>query len=161
MADESFHKPAGPRPVPGLQICRGLRTAGCLVGLIAPVLAGCSVTMPMQSMLPASDDVTGALSQVPFGQLLEEEDRRRERAALATALDPQGDGATIHWENPKTDHKGSVTPVGHAYPDDTKICRAFLSDLNHKGDLKTVQGTACSVNAGDWTVKDAKPFKKA
>ncbi len=112
-------------------------------------------------MVPANDDVTGALATVPFGQLLDEEDRRREKAALGTALDPQGDGSTIHWENPTTGHKGAITPVGHAYPDDTKICRAFLGDLQHEGTKRTIQGTACTVTAGDWAVKDAKPFTKA
>ncbi len=112
-------------------------------------------------MLPAGDDITGSLATVPFGQLLDEEDRRREKAALATALDPQGDGATIHWENPKTGRKGSITAVGHAYPEDTRICRAFLSDLRQNGDPRTLQGTACTLTAGEWIVKDAKPFAKA
>jgi surface antigen len=115
--------------------------------------------MPMSSMLPA-DDVTGSLTKVPFGQILDDEDRRRETAALATALDPQGDGSTIRWENPKTGHKGAVTPVGHAYPADSKICRAFLSDLDG-ATHPTLQGTACTIAAGEWTVKDMKPFKKA
>lgn len=111
-------------------------------------------------MAPSGDDVTGSITQVPFGQILDEEDRRRETAALATALDPQGDGATIQWENPKTRHKGSITPVGHAYAADSKVCRAFLGDLQHDGGKRTVQGTACTATAGEWVVKDAKPSKK-
>jgi surface antigen len=134
---------------------------GCAAAIAAPALAACSVTMPMHSMVPASDDVTGALATVPFGQLLDEEDRRREKAALATALDPQGDGATIHWENPKTAHTGSITPVGHAYPDDTKVCRAFRAELAHAGDQKAITGTACIITAGEWAVRDSKPADKS
>ncbi len=116
------------------------------------------MSFPIASMLP--DDVTGSISKVPFGALLDEEDRRREIAALATSLDPQGDGSTVHWENPKSGHKGSLTAVGHAYPRDAKVCRAFLGDMHDGQTARAIQGTACTVAAGDWEVRDAKPVKK-
>ena len=128
---------------------------------MAPLVSACSISMPMSSMLPDKDDITGSISVVPFGAMLDEEDRRREKAALSTALDPQGEGATVHWENPKTGRKGSITPVGHAYPEDAKICRAFLGDYHEGTDQRNIQGTACTVTAGEWIVKDSKPFKKA
>lgn len=110
-------------------------------------------------MLPA-DDVTGSLSTVPFGPLLGEEDRRREMAALSTALDPQGDGSTVHWENPTSGNKGAITPVGHAYPADAKVCRAFLGEMSRSGDKTSIQGTACTASAGQWAVRDMKPFRR-
>ena len=119
------------------------------------------MSLPIASMLPAGDDVTGSNSHIPFGRMLDEEDRRREKAALATALDPQSEGASVHWENPKTANKGSFTPVGHAYPADGKVCRAFLGDLKQDGTARTIQGTACAASAGDWVVRDMKPFSKA
>ena len=87
------------------------------------------MSFPIGSLAPATEDVTGSSSPVPFGRMLDAEDRRREKAALATALDPQGDGATVHWENATSGSKGAITAVGHAYPADGKICRAFLGDL--------------------------------
>lgn len=132
---------------------------GWVVVVAGPALGGCSMSFPMSSLLPG-DDVTGSLSKIPFGPLLNEEDRRREKAALATALDPQGDGSTVHWENPKSGHEGSLTPVGPAYASDSKICRAFLGDLKADSASKTVQGSACRT-AGEWLVKDMKPFSKA
>ena len=116
------------------------------------------MSIPMASLMPA-DDVTGSNETVPFGRMLDEEDRRREKAALATALDPQGDGSTVHWENVKS-AKGSITAVGRAYPHDGKVCRAFLADLERDTVQRKAQGTACTVAAGDWIVRDTKPFSK-
>jgi len=130
-----------------------------MLSLLSPALGGCSMSFPMGSMLP--DDVTGSLAKVPFGALLDAEDRRREMAALATALDPQGDGSTVHWENPKSGRKGSLTAVGHAYPQESNVCRAFIGDMSEGVRSREVEGTACTVAAGDWEVKDVKPFKKA
>lgn len=125
----------------------------------APALGGCAMSFPMGSMLP--DQTTGSLSTVPFGGLLDSEDQRREKAALATALDPQGDGSTVHWENPKTGRKGSLTAVGHAYPKDSHVCRAFEGSLEDGGSVRKVAGTACTVAVGEWAVKDTAPAKKA
>ena len=145
-------------PVPAAR-CVGRRAICCLLTLLAPLFGGCSMNFPMGSLVPA-DEVTGSNSTVPFGRLLNEEDRRREKAALNTALDPQGDGSTVHWENVKSGAKGAISSVGRAYPWDGKICRAFISDLKHDELERTIQGTACTIAAGEWAVRDAKPFAK-
>ena len=119
------------------------------------------MSFPMSSLLPAGDDVTGSVSKVPFGALLDEEDRRREKAALATALDPQGNGASVHWENAKSGNKGSLTAVGPAYPSDAKICRDFIGTLKMDEAMKSVRSTACAIAAGDWVVADPKHRPKA
>lgn len=122
-------------------------------------LAGCSLSFPIAPLTQA-DEVTGSDSPVPFGRLLDEEDRRREKAALSTALDPQGDGATVRWDNDKSGTKGAITAVGRAYTSDGQICRAFLGDIAREALHRTVQGTACAVAAGDWQMREAKPFSK-
>lgn len=104
-------------------------------------------------------EITGSNALVPFGGLLDPEDRRRETAALATALDPQGDGATVHWENVKSGHKGSITAAGRAYPSDGKICRGFAGTLDGTGTKRSIAGVACAVAAGDWTVLHASSVK--
>ncbi len=114
------------------------------------------MSFPITSLVPAGDDVTGSNSKVPFGRLLDEEDRRREKAALATALDPQGDGSAIRWENPKSGNKGMFTPQGHAFTQDGRVCRSFVGELKQDGDQKAILGTACAVAAGDWDVRDMK-----
>lgn len=117
------------------------------------------MSFPMSSMLP--EDVTGSMTKVPFGALLDGEDRRREKAALATALDPQGDGATVHWANPKSGRKGALTAQGHAYPKDSSVCRAFIVAMRDGLSARSMEGTACTVAAGEWEVREVKPFKKA
>ena len=115
---------------------------------------------PLASLVPDKDDVTGSNSKVPFGRLLDEEDRRRQKAALATALDPQGDGSLIRWDNPKTGNRGMFDPQGHAFTMDGKVCRSFIGELKQDSDQKAILGTACAVNAGDWEVRTMKALEK-
>ncbi len=116
------------------------------------------MSFPMASLMPG-DDVTGSNSPVPFGRMLDEEDRRRETAALATALDPQGDGATVKWDNVKSGDHGAITAMGKAYSADGKVCRAFTSELRQGDASRKLKGTACAESAGEWKVREAKPFK--
>ncbi len=109
-----------------------------------------------------SADVTGSIRKpaVELAHGLDAEDLRRANAALATALDPQGEGGAVAWENPQTGSKGSFTPVGHAYPSDVKICRAFLAEVVVKDETKRHQGTACREKTNEWTLTDLGPWRK-
>ena len=49
-------------------------------------------------------------SPSPLSPELGEEDWRRAKAALAVALDPQGAGARVSWDNPDTDAEGRLHP---------------------------------------------------
>lgn len=157
MHEEAKSNAAGHRPVPPSRA----RAAAALawLALIGPMLGACSMSFPMNSMLP--EDVTGSLAKVPFGALLDEEDRRREKAALATALDPQGDGAKVHWENPRSGRKGALAAVGNAYPMDSRVCRGFSGELRDGDAMRAAQGIACTVAAGEWEVHEIKPLKRA
>ncbi len=157
MPYESTHTAAA--AVPSSATARIGRRLCCLVALLSPALGGCAMSFPMASLLPAEGDVTGSNSPVPFGRILDEEDRRRELAALATALDPQGDGATVKWDNTKSGNRGAITAVGKTYTSDSKVCRAFASELRQDNGSRKLEGTACAVSAGEWKVTDAKPAK--
>ncbi|QBR72755.1 hypothetical protein CU048_07845 [Beijerinckiaceae bacterium] len=109
---------------------------------------------------PSSEDTTGAIPKSPLATLLDAEDWRRAKAALSTALDPQGNGALVTWENPDSGHKGSFRPVGKAYPSESGICRVFLAEIDRKSDPKSIQGTACADKQGQWTIAESKPWKK-
>ena len=153
---DPMHSAAKADPSPA---CAGrLLRLCCFLLIVSPVLGGCAMSFPMASLLPG-DDVTGSNSPVPFGRMLDEEGRRRETAALATALDPQGDGATVKWDNAKSGDRGAITAVGKAYTADGKICRAFISELKQGDTNRKLQGTACTVSAGEWKVSQAKPAK--
>lgn len=157
---ERFHRRwagAGAKTRPPLVSGRAL----CAIGL-GLMLAGCSMSIPIASLNGSvpNEDVTGSISKASAEQLLEAEDWRLAKAALASALDPQGNGKLAPWENPRSGTKGSFTPLGKAYPSQAKICRVFLGQIDRDGETRTTQGTACSQNGGDWTIAEADPWKK-
>ena len=134
-----------------------------LIG-IGLALGGCSSALPLVS----NDDVTGSIpvaavvsQPATLSSRLDIEDWRRARGALGVALDPQGNGTPVAWDNPGTGIKGLITPVGDAYAADEKICRAFLADIGGKTPSQHLQGRGCRDKAGEWSVSDVKPWKKA
>lgn len=92
---------------------------------------------------------------------LDQEDWRRASAALGVALDPQGGGAAVNWDNPSSNAKGSFTPVGQPYPAQGKVCRAFLAEVGTKDSQEHLQGTACRDKSADWKLIEVKPWRKA
>lgn len=124
----------------------------------------CSISYPIGSMVPVGDDVTGSIrprAGSPAGNE-DLEDRRRAKAALATALDPQGAGTPVSWDNPGSGNKGIFKPLGRAYAADTRICRAFEETAAVKGsEPVTRHSKACTTpGTGDWTVVDRKDLGK-
>lgn len=88
------------------------------------------------------------------------EDWRRAKAALAVALDPQGNGAPVAWDNPDTALKGNFTPTGQPYVKADEICRAFLATVAGQGSNSALHGTACRPSGGEWAIKDVKAVPK-
>lgn len=125
----------------------------------AAATSGCAVSVPVGG-LGMTDDVTGSIPHRP-SLALEGEDGRRALAALGTALDPQGAGTPVNWDNPTSGAKGAFTPLGHAYPKEAKICRAFKAEIHEAGDERTLHGTACAEKGGEWAVTDVKSLKRA
>jgi len=139
--------------------------SACLAGILGglgTMLAGCSMSFPIAPLMspPSKEDTTGTIPKSSPANLLDGEDWRRAKAALSTALDPQGNGALVGWDNPDSGNKGSFRPVGKAYPLESGICRVFLAEIDRKGEAQTIQGTACSDKQGQWTIAEAKPWKK-
>ena len=114
------------------------------------------------------DVVTGSIAKPktppvsPISSQLDAEDWRRARAALGTALDPQGNGATVAWDNPQSGRRGTFVPVAAPYPIDGQVCRAFIAKIETGDPKESVQGSACRTSGtDDWDVKDVRPFKPA
>jgi surface antigen len=138
--------------------------------------AGCSITMPFETKsasIVADDELTTASipqqkpadapqpGQVsPLSPKLDIEDARRAQAALATALDPQGSGATVRWDNPDSGAKGTFGAVGNAFLINHTICRMFVATVSVKEPDQWLQGNACRASASDWTIKDVKAWRK-
>jgi surface antigen len=146
----------------------GWREAGRFVRLsavagLAVSSAACSLAIPIGSIAredPVSTQSVGPRAVSPLSPDLGEEDWRRARAALAVALDPQGSGSQVSWDNPDTALKGSFTPVGQPFVKSDEICRAFLASVAGTAGTSSLQGTACRPSGGEWSIRDVKPFKK-
>ncbi|MEG9527646.1 MAG: hypothetical protein MIL41_18095 [Hyphomicrobiales bacterium] len=106
--------------------------------------------------------VTGSIEKRPmsFGDDLAEEDWRRARAALGVALDPQGNGRPVKWDNPETGLHGTVNPTGLPYVAEDLICRNFLASVVAPGRSRFVRGTGCKPSGGQWTLKRVRTATK-
>lgn len=134
---------------------------------------GCSFPAPMfasQVEKPAARptvETTGSvapLRSAASGPMLSDhlgpEDIRRASGAMALALDPQGNGAPVSWDNVESKASGRFTPVALPFLKDDEICRAFLATVRTAMEEKSLQGTACRLSGGDWTIKDLKPWRQ-
>src|SRR5919107_6018958 len=102
-------------------------------GAIALSCAACSLSFPMTSLVNDEPSSTAAITPKaisPLSAELGEEDWRRAKAALAVALDPQGPGSQVSWDNPDTALKGAFTPTGAPFVKNDEICRAFSAHLS-------------------------------
>jgi surface antigen len=88
------------------------------------------------------------------------EDLRRATGAMALALDPQGNGSPVSWDNAESKASGRFTPVGGPFLHDDEVCRAFLSQISTPMDKVALQGTACRPSGGTWSIRDMKPWKQ-
>jgi surface antigen len=133
------------------------------VAAVALKVGACSLLLPaMESdQEPLATQSVAPKTLSPLSAALGEEDWRRAKAALAVALDPQGAGTPVSWDNPDTTLKGNFVPVGQPYVKNDEICRAFLAAIHGQGTASSQQGTACRPSGGEWVIKDVKPFKKA
>ena len=131
------------------------------------VLGGCSQPLLVfrgedeAPRVVAEPTVTGSIEKRPlsFGNDLAEEDWRRARAALTVALDPQGNGRPVKWDNPETSLHGTVNPTGLPYVADDLICRNFLASIVGPRRSRFVRGTGCKPSGGAWTLTRIRTAK--
>ncbi len=124
----------------------------------------CGVSFPMASLFPEVEaETTSSIAPKftsPLAPELGAEDWRRAKGALAIALDPQGSGASVSWDNPDTETKGNFAPVGQPFVNTDEICRAFLATLITRTATTSLQGTACRPSGEEWAIKELKPWRK-
>lgn len=141
--------------------------------VVALAAGGCSMSFPIAglsskaeddlvlttgSVLPARD-TQKAIGLAELAPDLGPEDWRRAEGAMALALDPQGNGAPVSWDNAQSGAKGNFTPVGGPFLRQDEICRAFLASITMQTGPVKLQGTACRPSGGEWAVVEAKPWK--
>ena len=148
------------------------RLAAAGVACLGLAAAGCSVSFPILGLSSkAEDDIVttssvlparGSSKASPLASLSSElgpEDLRRADGAMAVALDPQGNGAAVSWDNPQSGAKGSFIPVGGPFLRSDEVCRAFIANVHTQTRPARLQGTACRPSGGEWLVKDMEPWK--
>lgn len=129
-----------------------------LAGGLAVAAGGCSLSFPMGSLFGGDDLTTGSIkpAEPPIVALapdLTAEDWRRARGALTLALDPQGNGAPVTWDNPETGRNGRFVPVGEPFVKGDEICRAFRAEIEGKAGSIQREGLACRPSGGEWSLK--------
>ena len=150
---------------PDARLARGSTGGLLLCALLGPILAGCSGPILTFRGQPAEAPVepvsTGSIAKPPtsFGKDLDEEDWRRARAALAVALDPQGNGRPVKWENAESGRRGAVSPSGLPYVASDEVCRDFLASVVAPGASRFVRGTGCKPSGGEWRLKRLRSAK--
>lgn len=130
------------------------------MAVVALLVSGCSISVPIGSLLGDGETTASTKPAAPVSPLspdLGTEDWRRARAALAVALDPQGSGSAVSWDNPDTGMRGSFKPLGQPFVADDEICRSFLARVLGQGTSNEIQGRACRPSGGEWAVKTASP----
>lgn len=142
-----------------------LREAGKILaaGLIALSTSACSFSLGMAGMDAEEPKTTGSIGSAgdraassPLSPDLNQEDWRRAKAALGVALDPQGPGTQVSWDNPETSMKGTFTPTGAPFVKNDEICRTFSAHLSGPTHASLL-GTACRLSGEEWTIKEVKP----
>ncbi len=128
-------------------------------------LAGCSVSLPMGSLIGSHDDDNQTASIKPDEKPpiagLQSADWQHAKVALDSALGSADSGAAVDWDNPDSGTKGSFAAIGDAYTTDTGTCRGFRAAIDHRDSDDALQGTACASGAGDWVITDVKPWNKS
>jgi surface antigen len=142
--------------------------------MLMPALTACSLTFPIfgssKGDEPMAVETTSSLALSAPQQALSPaaslardlgpEDMRRALGAMALALDPQGNGTAVNWNNPESGFRGVFTPVGGPFLHDDQICRAFLSSSQIQSGTIAHQGTACRPSGGEWALRELTPWKK-
>jgi surface antigen len=117
-------------------------------------------------------DTTGSIGKSPgrlavltpqnlkLSKMLDAEDTRRAMAALGTAVDPQGSGQSVNWDNPASGARGAFRPTGSPYPLEGRICRSFIADIEAGGDTERVEGAACRDKTAEWSLTRVKTDAK-
>ena len=82
------------------------------------------------------------------------------KAAVAELLGRPGKSGSLPWENPGSGARGTVTATADAYTSDGFQCRDFLASYMRDGAEAWLQGDACRIHQGKWTVRTLRPLKR-
>jgi surface antigen len=146
-------------------------TAIALSLVLGLATGGCSLSYKLDSFLGRNSEdkpeQTGSIRTAPAAQrsgdpaALSSDDLAYAKAAASEVLTRTDANASQPWENPGTGARGTVTPVAAAYTQDGFTCRDFLASYVHDGSESWLQGDACRIHQGKWTVRSLRPLKRS
>lgn len=150
--------PMGYRPQTGVRNCLGPICKLSMVLLVGFAASACSLTMHLTSF---NDEVETTASVPARSSLatrldpsLDEEDWRRAQSALSLAVDPQGPGLPVNWDNPASKRKGMFVAAGNMTIVQDTICRPFSATLVQPGGKEAKHaGHACRLGPGEWALR--------
>jgi surface antigen len=128
--------------------------------------SGCSINYKLDSLWGKGEDTTASLkpaaaAPAPVAVTPNEADLAYAKAAAAVVLTRTDKGASVPWENPRTGARGTVSPIADAYTQDGFQCRDFLASYIRDGAESWLQGDACRIHQGKWTVRKIRPLKRS
>ncbi|MEJ0075697.1 MAG: RT0821/Lpp0805 family surface protein [Alphaproteobacteria bacterium] len=138
-----------------LSLALGAATSGCSLSYKLDSFLGKDAEKPEHtaSIRPAS--APGPATAMPADM-----DLAYTKAAVAALLGQPDKSASQPWENPATGARGTVTAVADAYTSDGFQCRDFLASYIRDGAESWLQGDACRIHQGKWTVRSLRPLKR-
>ncbi len=86
------------------------------------------------------------------------QDRAVMAEATQTGLEDKATGEGLNWTNPKSGHRGTVTPL-RTFEDDGRPCREYQQTVTIEGTTLTAVGTACRDDDGEWTTTEFTGFE--
>ena len=132
--------------------------------------SGCSLSYKLDSFMGKdSDKVEQTASVRPAPQPApvqpvstpNDNDLAYAKAAAAQVLASAEKDASQPWENPGTGARGTVTAITGSYTQDGFLCRDFLASYIRDGAESWLQGDACRIHRGKWTVRRLRPLKRS
>ncbi len=134
---------------------------------LALLSSACSLTMNIPGFGGAEEETTASIAPAQsaiFAIPLDDEDWRRANAALSLAVDPQGAGLPVNWDNPASRRSGRFEPTGALALVGHTVCRPFRALVMQKAHEKiaarevTHEGQACRTGPSEWAMRDVKPL---
>lgn len=139
----------------GMAACAGRgdkETVGGLTGAALGGLLGAQFGSGSgQLATTAAGVLLGGLVGSEVGRSMDEVDRMKaNQAVLKSHSAPLGE--KIHWNNPDSGYRGSITPVRDGYSESGNYCREFHQTVSIDGQTEDAYGTACRQPDGTWRI---------
>ena len=145
-------------------------TAIALALTLGAATSGCSLSYKLDSFMGKENEkpehtasvrpapaLTSTASQISAPAT---NDLAYAKVAAAQLLARSEKDASQPWQNPGTGAHGTVTPLADAYTQDGFQCRDFLASYIRDGAESWLQGDACRIHQGKWTVRSLRPLKR-